>query len=229
MAQLKMQMVSEEQHLPTPQKLRAEPVGPVRRRYGALHMVAEKIAMAGMQSVIFPARLRPPLLRLFGARIGRNVRIAQRVFIGQPSNLTIDDDVMINVGAFIDCSAPVYLGEKVRIGYQGMVITGSHSAEKSVYRRKEGNHVRRPVRVERGCWIQSRSMIGPGVTMAEGCTLLAYAVLLDSTAANGEYCGIPAKRKRDLSTSDDYDWTGVQDALADLRTAPSRVATTAPV
>jgi len=181
--------------------------------------------MAGMQSIFFPARLRPPLLRLFGARIGRNVRIAQKVFIGQPGHLTIDNDVVINVGAFIDCSAPVYLGEKVRVGYQGMIVTGSHTAENSVYRRREGNHVRRPVRVERGCWIQSRSMIGPGVTMAEGCTLLAYGVLLDTTVPNGEYCGIPASRKRDLSTIDDCKWTNVQGALAELRTTPSQITT----
>lgn len=217
MTQLQPQNAVEPSRRPAPSGLRAAPVGPVQRRYGTLQMVVEKIAMAGMQSVLFPTRLRPPLLRLFGAKIGRNVRIAQKVFIGQPSNLTIGDGVWLNVGAFIDCSAPVYLGERVRVGYQAMVLTGSHSAENSVYRRKEGNHVRRPVRIERGCWIQSRSMIGPGVTMSEGCTLLAYAVLLDPAPPNGEYCGIPAKRKRDLSTRDDADWTDVQEPHPELR------------
>ena len=84
-----------------------------------------------------------------------------------------------------------------------MIITGSHSAQNSVYRRKEGNHVRRPIVIERGCWIQSRAMIGPGVTMAEGCILMANGVLLKSTASNGEYAGLPAKRVRELSTTDD--------------------------
>jgi len=46
-------------------------------------------------------------------------------------------------------------------------------------------------------------MIGPGVTMAEGCTLLACGVLLKSTVPNGEYAGLPATRKRDLPTGDD--------------------------
>lgn len=181
----------------------AAAVGPVKRRYGKPQMVAEKIAMAAQGSVLFPSPWRPALLRLFGAKIGRNVRIAQKVFIGQPSNLTIEAGVFVNVGAFIDCSAPVRIGEKSRIGYQVMVITGSHRAENSVYRRKEGNHIRRPVTIMRGCWIQSRSMVGPGVTVAEGCTLLAYGVLLKSTIPNGEYAGAPASRKRDLSTADD--------------------------
>ena len=178
-------------------------VGPVRRRYGKPQMMFEKIAMAAQRSVLFPSRWRPALLRLFGAKIGRNIRIAQQVFIGQPSNLTIEDDVVINIGSFIDCSAPVLIGERSRIGYQVMVLTGSHTAENSVYRRKEGNHVRRSITIQRGCWIQSRSMIAPGVTMAEGCTLLAYGMLLKSTSSNGEYAGIPAKRTRDLSTADD--------------------------
>lgn len=177
--------------------------GPVQRRFGKVQMLSEKIAMAGMQSVFFPARWRSSLLRLFGARIGQNVRIAQKVFIGQPSNLTLGDDVVINVGSLIDCSAPVVIGEKVRIGYQGMIITGSHNTENSVYRRKEGDHVRRPVTIERGCWVQSRGMISPGVTMAEGCTLLANGVLTKSTLPNGEYAGLPARRMRDLSTADD--------------------------
>lgn len=178
-------------------------VGPVHRRFGKLQMLSEKIAMAGMQSVFFPARWRPALLRLFGAKVGQNVRIAQKVFIGQPSNLTLENDVVINVGSLIDCSAPVLIGEKVRIGYQGIIITGSHRTENSVYRRKEGNHVRRPVTIERGCWVQSRGMISPGVTMAEGCTLLANGVLTKSTLPNGEYAGLPARRMRDLSTADD--------------------------
>lgn len=182
---------------------RAASVGPVQRRLGRFQMVAEKLAMAGMQSVLFPMRLRPPLLRLFGAEVGHGVRIAQRVFIGQPSNLRIADGVVINVGSFIDCSAPVSIGERTRLGYQSMVLTGSHNTENSVYRRKEGDHVRRPITIERGCWVQSRGMIGPGVTMAEGCTLLACAVLLKSTSPNGEYAGLPATRKRDLPTTDD--------------------------
>lgn len=200
-----------------PQRSLSAPVGPVYRRYGKFQMVAEKIAMAGMQSILFPARLRPALLRLFGARIGGNVRIAQKVFIGQPSNLTIEPGVVINIGAFIDCSAPVYVGERVRIGYQAMIVTGSHRAEDSVYRRKEGNHIRRPVTIERGCWIQSRSMIGPGVTMAEGCTLLAGAILLKTTEPNGEYCNVPAIRKRDLSTADDNRWPHAPNTREELR------------
>lgn len=210
-----------------PDKPLSAPVGPVIRRYGRLQLVAEKLSMACMQSILFPSRFRPALLRLFGAKVGPNVRIAQKVFIGQPSNLTIEADVVINIGTFIDCSAPVYLGEKVRLGYQCMIVTGSHKAENSVYRRKEGNHVRRPVTVERGCWIQSRSMIGPGVTMAEGCTLLASATLLKSTLPNGEYCGTPAKRKRELATTDDFSWAQVQGTLEDRWKRSTLMAETA--
>ena len=177
---------------------RNAPVGPVRRRYGVLQTLAEKIAMAGMQSILFPSFLRPPLLRLFGAQVGCNVRIAQRVMIGQPSNLAIGDGVVINIGSFIDCSAPVTLGERVRLGYQVMIVTGSHNTHPEVYRRKDGDHVRRPVTIERGCWLHARTFVSPGVIMGEGCTLLAGAVLTKSTLPNGEYAGLPAFRLRDL-------------------------------
>lgn len=179
------------------------PVGPVNRRLGKIQMIAEKLAMSAMQSVLFPMILRPHVLRLFGASVGNNVRIAQKVMFGQPTNLTISDGVGINIGSFIDCSAPVYIGERVRIGYDVIINTGSHAVSDSVYRRSSNDHVRRPVRIERGCWLQSRSMVSPGVVISEGCVILANAVITKITLSNGEYAGLPAVRKRDLPTSID--------------------------
>lgn len=183
--------------------LKQSSVGPAYRRYGRAQMFAEKIAMATMQSILFPINLRPAVLRLFGASIGRNVRIAQKVFIGQPTNLVISDGVGINIGSMIDCSAPVFIGEGVRIGYGVMINSGSHSISETVFRRSGDDHVRRPVRIERGCWLQSRSMVCPGVTLAEGCVVLAYAVVTKNTIPNGEYAGLPARRIRDLPISAD--------------------------
>ena len=179
------------------------PVGPAHRRLGKVQMIAEKVAMSAMQSVLCPIKLRLPILRFFGAKIGRNVRIAQKVMIGQPTNLTISDGVGINIGSFIDCSAPVFIGERVRIGYGVIINTGSHMVSQSVYRRSSDDHIRRPVRIERGCWLQTRCMISPGVVVAEGCVVLAHAVITKSTTSNGEYAGLPAVRKRSLSVSDD--------------------------
>lgn len=179
------------------------PVGPAYRRLGKFQMVAEKMAMSAMQSVLCPIALRPHILRAFGATIGQDVRIAQKVMIGQPTNLTIADGVGINIGSFIDCSAPVIIGERVRIGYGVIINTGSHLVSDSVYRRSADDHIRRPVIIERGCWLQTRCMVSPGVVIAEGCVILAHAVVTKSTLGNGEYAGLPAVRKRSLPVSGD--------------------------
>lgn len=191
-----MQMVGLSHNQKQPQ------VGPAYRRLGTFQTIAEKLAMSAMQSVLCPIRLRPHILRLFGARIGKDVRIAQKVMIGQPTNLTISDGVGVNIGSFIDCSAPVYIGERVRIGYGVIINTGSHMVSDSVYRRTANDHVRRPVRIERGCWLQTRCMVSPGVVISEGCVVLAHAVVTKNTKSNGEYAGLPAARKRDLPVSE---------------------------
>lgn len=110
-------------------------------------------------------------------------------------------NTFVNIGGFIDGSAPVTLEDHVRVGPYVRILTGTHQYRHSVIRRdpRDGT-VGRPVLVKRGCWIGMGCSILPGVTVAEGCVIAAGAVIVDDTEPNGLYGGVPAKRIRDLPT-----------------------------
>ncbi len=60
--------------------------------------------------VWFPGRLRPALLRLFGADIGTNVLIRHRVRVQWPWNLSIGDD------SWVGTDAELYNLDRITIG-----------------------------------------------------------------------------------------------------------------
>jgi maltose O-acetyltransferase len=59
--------------------------------------------------------------------------------------------------------------------------------------------LRKPVIIERGCWIGMGATILPGITIAEGCVIAADCTVTKSTAPNGLYAGTPARRIKNLS------------------------------
>lgn len=163
---------------------------------------AFRIMNAVQASTLVPVGFRPVLLRLMGLRVAATARLAEKVYVGSPK-ISLEQGVFINVGAFIDGSAPVCFGEMARIGPYVKILTGTHQFRNSVIRRKDGDNLNLPVIVERGCWIGMGSIIMPGVTVAEGCVVAAGSVVTKSTEPNGLYAGVPASRKRDLSIAED--------------------------
>jgi maltose O-acetyltransferase len=151
---------------------------------------------------IMPIFLRPMFLRALGLKIGPRARIAHGVFFGS-NKVTMERDVGINIGCVIDGSEHVYFGEGVRLGMFVKIITGSHTKQNSVFRRDLKESIKRPVRIERGCWLQTDVKVNPGVTIAEGCVINVSAVVTKDTDANGDYYGIPAVRRATMSTDDD--------------------------
>jgi len=125
--------------------------------------------------------------------------VAERGFIGS-NKLQIENSVFINIGAFLDGSAEIFIGEHVRIGPFVRILTGTHVYANAVLRRgpKSTQHINLPVRIERGCWLGIGVTVMPGVSIAEGCVVAAGALVLASTEPNGLYAGVPAKRVRDL-------------------------------
>jgi len=72
-----------------------------------------------------PPRLRPPLLRLFGASVGERVLIRHRVRVLWPWKLTIGDDCWIGEGAWLLNLEPITLADDVCISQEALLCTGS--------------------------------------------------------------------------------------------------------
>lgn len=139
--------------------------------------------------------LKSALLRWAGAKVGRNVRInSSATFLGNGA-LDIGDDVWVGVECLFVSSSPakITIGPHCDIGPRVTFLTGSHTIT------PEGEHIggvgyNSPVTVGSGCWVGARSLILPGVSIADKTIVAAGAVVAKSC---GEKCsliaGVPGK------------------------------------
>jgi len=119
----------------------------------------------------FPARLRPVLLRAFGARIGRRVLIRRGVRIHWPWKLEVGDDVWIGEDAWILNLEPVTIGSDCCVSQSALLCTGSHRRRSPTFEFDNG-----PIRLEPGSWVAARAVVLRGVTVGRGAVVGAGAV-----------------------------------------------------
>lgn len=147
------------------------------------------------RSPVCPPRLRPLLLRVFGADIGRGVQLRRDVDIFGPK-LTLGRGVFVNVGAMLNNSARITIGAATAIGPRAVLTTTSH--EVGDHARRAGSLKVAPIEIGAGCWIGAGAIVLPGVIIGPGCIVAAGSVVTSDLAADGMYAGIPARRVRDL-------------------------------
>jgi acetyltransferase-like isoleucine patch superfamily enzyme len=160
--------------------------------------------------------------------LGNNVRISDKVSIYNTDRIEIGDNSRID--DFCVVSGKVSIGRNVHIavfcniagGSEGVTLEdfsglayGCHVFSQSddytgrtltnptvpaIYKRE----TKKAVRIGRHCIVGTNSLIFPGVTLGEGCSVGAMSMVTKSTEEWSMYFGIPAKklkdRKRDLLT-----------------------------
>lgn len=148
-----------------------------------------------INSRAIPRYARWVFLRAIGYDISRSV-LAAGLHIGG-NTLTIGRGSFLNYQAFLDTSAPITIGERVRIGMRVTIITGSHEyGDESM---RAGATTAQPVTIGDGCWIGAGVTVLPGVTIGSGCVIAAGALVTADCPPNGEYVGVPARRRRELA------------------------------
>lgn len=154
-------------------------------------------------SALIPQFIRVKMLILLGCNISSTAMIAENVYIGS-NNFKMGRETFINIGSFIDGSAPVIIEDYVRCGPYVKILTGTHKYRNSVIRRRaEDGTLAKTVTIKKGSWVGMGSIIMPGVTIAEGCIIAAGALVINDTEPNGLYAGTPAKRVKELLTTED--------------------------
>jgi putative colanic acid biosynthesis acetyltransferase WcaF len=115
-----------------------------------------------------PADLRPKLLRLFGARIGRNVLIRHRVRVLWPWKLEVGDNSWIGEDAWILNLEPVSIGHDVCISQGAFLCTGSHDISSPTFEYDNG-----PITLGDGVWVGAQALILRGVNVGENAVIAA--------------------------------------------------------
>lgn len=143
----------------------------------------------------FPSSLKIKLLRLFGAKIGKNIVIKPNVNIKYPWFLEIGDNCWIGEEVWIDNLAFVRMGENVVISQGAYLLTGSHNYKKEAF-----DLIIKEIILEDGVWIGARAIVTPGVRCKTHSVLSVGSVATKDLEAYGVYQGNPAlfKRKREI-------------------------------
>ena len=132
--------------------------------------------------------LRNELLRLFGAEIGRNVRIRPNVNIEQPWNLTIGENSSVGDNAILYCLGTVTIGKGVSISQYAHICAGTHD-----YEQPDMPLLRPSIVLEDNVWIAADAFVGPGVTVGEGAVLGARSSVYKDMSPRMVYAGNPAR------------------------------------
>ncbi|MHB8813673.1 MAG: LbetaH domain-containing protein [Steroidobacteraceae bacterium] len=131
---------------------------------------------------------RRAVLRLFGAKVGKQARIAASAHIFMPWNLEIGEWSAIGPDVFVYNLGKVRIGRRATVSYRSHVCAGSHDfTDPTIPLTKP------PVTICDDAWIATEAFIGPGVTIGWGAMVGARAVVVRDVEPGKIVAGHPAK------------------------------------
>ncbi|WP_426328030.1 WcaF family extracellular polysaccharide biosynthesis acetyltransferase [Pedobacter sp. R-06] len=148
----------------------------------------------------FKSRLMPSssvlvfLLRLYGARIGKEVRIKPGIHIKYPWKLIIGDYSWL-ADCYIENLDLVRIGANCCISQNAMLMTGNHNYAKTSF-----DLITKPILIEDGVWIGAEAKVAPGLHLFSHAVLSMGSVATNDLEAYSIYQGNPAikTRKREI-------------------------------
>ncbi len=136
------------------------------------------------------------VLQLFGAKIGKGVRIRPGVQIKFPWKLSIGNHVWLGEHCWIDNLTNVTIGDHSCISQGAFLCTGNHDYTSSGF-----ELIMKPIIIEDGVWIGAKAIITPGVTCSSHSMLTAGSVATKNMDAFGIYQGNPALKVKERKIS----------------------------
>jgi len=135
-----------------------------------------------------PNFLKIKVLKLFGAKLGKNILIKPSVNIKYPWFLDIGDNCWVGENVWIDNLGKVKIGNNVCLSQGVMLLTGNHNYKKTSFDLMIGE-----ITFEDGVWVGAKSVVCPGVTMKSHSILTVGSVLTTDAEPYTIYQGNPAK------------------------------------
>jgi len=131
------------------------------------------------------------LLRMFGARLGENVRIRPTARITYPWKLSIGDNVWVGDDCVLYNLGDIRMGSNVALAHGVYLCTGLHD-----YTRIDFPIDAQPIAVEDQVWLTNDVFIGPGVTVGRGSVVGARSTVLRDLPGGMICYGSPAQAVR---------------------------------
>ena len=127
------------------------------------------------------------LLRLFGAKVGKQVTIKPHVTIKYPWKLEIGNHVWIGEYVWIDNLAKVTLKNNSCVSQGAMLLCGNHNYKKTTFDLLIGE-----ITLEEGAWAGAKTVVCPGVKLGSHSLLTVGSVATTNLEPYWVYQGNPA-------------------------------------
>lgn len=132
---------------------------------------------------------RRMLLRLFGAKVAREVHVYPSARISIPWNIAIGEQSAIGDRAILYALGPITIGERVTVSQGAHLCAGTHD-----YRDPALPLVKLPITIHSGAWVCADSFVGPGVTIGARAIVGARCVVMKNVEPSAIMIGNPARR-----------------------------------
>ncbi|ADY52884.1 putative colanic acid biosynthesis acetyltransferase WcaF [Pseudopedobacter saltans DSM 12145] len=131
------------------------------------------------------------ILRCFGAKIGKDVRIKPFIHIKYPWKLEMGNHSWL-AECYIENLDWVRIGENCCISQGAMLLTGNHN-----YKSTKFDLAISPITLEGGVWIGAKATVCPGVICHSHAVLSVGSVATKNMDAYSIYQGNPAVKVRE--------------------------------
>ncbi len=138
------------------------------------------------------------LLRRFGAKIGKGVKLRPGVRVTYPWKLTIGDHCWFGDGTLLYSLAEIDIGDNVAMADNISIVTGSHEFRKPTF-----DIYALPLKIESESWFCSGCFVHQGLTIGRGSVIGARAVVTKSTEPYSINTGFPARKVGDRRVKPD--------------------------
>lgn len=136
---------------------------------------------------------RSGLLRLFGARLGRNCHVYASARVWAPWNLRCGDDVGVADGVEIYNPSLITIGDHSVISQGAYLCGASHDPDRPGFPLTSA-----PMVVGRNVWVAARAIVLMGLQLGDGCVIGAGSVVTRSMPAGAICAGNPCRVIRRL-------------------------------
>jgi putative colanic acid biosynthesis acetyltransferase WcaF len=127
------------------------------------------------------------LLRAFGARIGRDVKVRPSARIIYPWKVEIGDRAWIGDHAELYSLAPIRIGADAVVSQKSYLCAASHDHHRVEFPMVEG-----PITIGDQAWIAADVFIAPGVSIGRGAVVGARSSVFFDVEAGAVAFGSPA-------------------------------------
>ncbi len=128
------------------------------------------------------------LLRLFGAKVGKQVHIYATTHIYYPWNLNIGDWSAIGEMALIYNLGQITIGQRATISHKAHLCAGTHDYKDVLLPLHKPSII-----IEDQVWLAAEAFIGPGVAVGEGAVVGARSAVFKDVEPWTVVGGNPAK------------------------------------